>query len=47
MMTGEIIHYNMSMVIVGSRFSAQYHMVGGILDQRALYNEFVKSGLKG
>ena len=32
---------------VGARFLAQYHTVGGILDQRAQYNEFVESGLKG
>ena len=34
-------------MLVGSRFSAQYHTVGGILDQQAQYNEFVESGLKG
>ena len=36
-----------SLKSVGTRFSAQYHTVGGILDQRAQYNEFVESGLKG
>ena len=37
----------MKITTVGTHFSAQYHTVGEILDQRAQYNEFIESALKG